>query len=70
MSNFVYFRLPDENVYYKLICNVVRLGDLSELKGVEGFVMAPFKATHDCPLVLSSRRWCSSRRCRPSRLHT
>ena len=52
MSNFAYFRLPDENVYYKLICNVIRLGDLSELKGVEGFVMMPFKTTPDCPLVL------------------
>ena len=52
MSNFVYFRLPDDNVYYKLICTVLRLGSLSELNGASGFVMAPFKASPDCPLVL------------------
>lgn len=52
MDSFVYFRLPDESVYYKLVCNVMRLGALSELQSARGFVMAPFKVAADCPLVL------------------
>lgn len=52
MSAFVYFRLPEEKVYYKLIGSELRLNSLSELHNAQGFVMAPFKQSAESPLVL------------------
>ena len=55
MKNFAIFRLPHADTYTEIIQHKGeprRLASVGELNGQKGFVVAPFSATDDEPLLL------------------
>ena len=55
MESYVLFRLPGELEYTEMIQTngePLRFSDIQSLNGKSGFVIAPFAATEECPVLL------------------
>lgn len=50
--DYAFYRLPDTAEYHYIEGESVGLSSLSGLEGKHGFVIAPFHATEDCPMVM------------------
>lgn len=57
--SFVYFRLPHTSQVYRnrLTAEPEELASPAELNGRRGFVIAPFAASADCPVLLLDAEW-------------
>lgn len=55
MSAFAYYRMPRADEYYLVLQDEgepLVLNDLRQLNGCSGFVVAPFAASKECPIVV------------------
>lgn len=57
--SFAYFRLPHEQRAYRNVLSEEpeELASLDELNGQRGFVIAPFAASDECPVLLLPTQW-------------